>query len=379
MVYATQHMPTGGIESHLREFCLNLAESGAAVDLVIRNSEMLPETEVFFRSICKRVYLGKSSSSLKQLFWLFWIGLQRLTKCYDALYTNGQGNSVNFFSWFLPRRRRWVHHHHTAGDKADQATWTSGYQQALRNADSLVACSSRNATDMEATLVRPVQSIPCFSREIAIAGVSATPGHTLRFGYYGRLIPEKGIDVLCQLSEDPSMRGIEFHIWGEGQAYPSDFFGRHPRILYHGPFTSRDELQAVLASLDAYLLLSTHPEGLPIALLEVMSAGLPWVATDRGGVADIACDPMATRVIPSTASYSEVKAAILTLAVDIQQGRVLRSAQKKLYAETYSAEVLVKRWREILGLGPACRFTPVMPSLPPELAQALYSHSEPTG
>ncbi|UOG73697.1 glycosyltransferase family 4 protein [Hymenobacter tibetensis] len=343
-------MPTGGIESHLREFCLNLAESGAAVDLVIRNSAMLPETEDFFRRICNRVYLGRPNSSLGQLIWLSWIGLKRLTKRYDALYTNGQGNSVNLFARLLPRRRRWVHHHHTAGDAADQATWPAGYRNALRNADSIIACSSRNAKDMQQTLDRRVLSIPCFSREIASA--HPEPGPTLRFGYYGRLIKEKGIDLLCQLSADPEVKGVEFHIWGEGETYSPEFFTRYPNLRYHGPFSGKEALQGVLTQLDAYLLLSTHPEGLPIALLEVMSAGLPWLATDRGGVPDIACDPMATRVIPTTASYEEVKNAVLTLATDIQTGRVSRSAQKALYAETFSAKVLVKRWRETLGIGP---------------------------
>ena len=350
LVYATQHMPTGGIESHLREFCLNLAESGAAVDLVVRNAVLLPETEAFFRRICRHVYLGHNDA-LSRLLWLPWVGLRLLARHYDALYTNGQGDSVNFFARLLPRRRRWVHHHHTAGDAADQATWPGGYQQALRSADAIIACSRRNAGDMQATLARPVASIPCFSRELASPSPTAPPA-VLRFGYYGRLIPEKGVDVLCQLSDDPEVAGIEFHIWGEGEAYPASFFARHPRLHYHGAFAGRSELQAVLSSLDAYLLLSTHPEGLPIALLEVMSAGLPWLATDRGGVSDIACDPLATRVIPMAATYAEVKAAVLALAADIRAGRVSRTAQKALYADTFSAPVLVKRWRETLGLAP---------------------------
>ncbi|RYE18997.1 MAG: hypothetical protein EOP45_13285, partial [Sphingobacteriaceae bacterium] len=188
LVYATQHMLTGGIESHLREFCLNLVESGAKVDLVVRNAVMLPETEAFFRRICRHVYLGQASTALARLLWLPWVGLQLLSRHYDALYTNGQGNSVNFFSQLLPRRRRWVHHHHTAGDAADQATWPSGYQQALRNANTIIACSHRNAGDMQAILARPVDSIPCFSRELA-SPAAAAPSPVLHFGYYGRLIP----------------------------------------------------------------------------------------------------------------------------------------------------------------------------------------------
>ncbi|HEX8348441.1 MAG TPA: glycosyltransferase, partial [Hymenobacter sp.] len=194
VVFATQYMPSGGIESHLREFCLNLTESGVAIDLVIPNSVMPAEAEDFFRRICRRVYLGRSGRSNRRIYWLVWVALKLRTRRYDALYTNGQGNSIGFFAKLLPRRGRWVHHHHTAGDAADRATWSPGYYQALQATDTVIACSQRNASDIQAALARPVQSIPCFSRAIA-TGPEKT-GQNLRFGYYGRLIPEKGIDLL---------------------------------------------------------------------------------------------------------------------------------------------------------------------------------------
>jgi glycosyltransferase involved in cell wall biosynthesis len=336
LVYATQYMLTGGIESHLQEFCRNLSKSGVQIDLVVLNSKMPAETEIFFRRICR-------------LPWLIAISLKLRFITYAALYTNGQGDSLQLVSRLLPHYTCWVHHHHTSGDTADQATWSLGYQQALRTADVVIACSQRNASDMQAALARPVQSLPCFSR--AIKFIEHQLSEQLHFGYYGRLIPEKGIDVLCKLSQDAALKGIELHLWGEGEAYSSDFFAQYPKIHYHGAFTGYEELQAVIHSLDAYLLLSTNPEGLPIALLEVMSAGLPWIATARGGVPDIACDPQATRLLPTTATYDEMKTAIVRLAADIRRGQVSRNAQQTLYTERFSAPVLIKHWRSILKLG----------------------------
>ena len=131
------------------------------------------------------------------------------------------------------------------------------------------------------------------------------------------------------------------------------FLRAYPNLHYHGPFSGEKELDQVILSLDAFLLLSTNPEGLPISLLEVMSAGLPWLATDRGGIPDIACDTLSTRVIPSSSGYGEYKKAILALAHDLQSSKISRSVQKAFYLNKYAPQVLIRQWREILGIAHA--------------------------
>ena len=282
LVYSTQHMPTGGIESHLQEFCHRLAGCGMQIDLIILNAVMFPDTKSLFQKICRKVYFGNQGKSYLRIFWLFLIKMKLLSRRYDAVYTNGQGGTISLSAKLFSRGSHWVHHHHTSGDTADQLTWGTGYRGALTSAHTLIACSARNASEISSVLKRPVKSIPCFSREIPM-NTCSTKREKLRFGYYGRLIPEKGIDLLCRLSMDKELNEIEFHIWGKGDAYPSHFFSAYPDLHYHGAFSGELELVKVIETLDAYLLLSSHPEGLPIALLEVMSAGLPWLASDRRG------------------------------------------------------------------------------------------------
>ncbi|MDB5138673.1 MAG: glycosyl transferase group 1 [Mucilaginibacter sp.] len=350
LVFSTQLMKTGGIESHLREFCTQISKSDVKIDLVILNSCILPLEEEYYNGICNFVHLGKNGrSNGRRLIWLFKIGLKLNRNRYDAVYTNGQGNSIGFFLKFLRLKGLWVHHHHTSGDESDQKEWSKGYIKALKQADKVIACSNRNAEDMKKALNKRIDAIPCFSRKITV-NASGLNLSKIKFGYYGRLIPEKGIDILCQLSEDPDFKDVEFHIWGDGDLYPSEFFEQFLNINYHGTFTGLNGLTDAIASLDAFLLISVNPEGLPISLLEAMSAGLPWLATDKGGIPDIACDPNSTRIISSNSNYQEIKNAVKLFATDISKGNVSRVVQEKLYREKFSSSVLTKRWKTVLGI-----------------------------
>jgi len=350
LVFTTQMMETGGIESHVREFCFQMKSAGIEIDLIVLNAEMPEESENFFKNVCNRIFFCKNGRSYLRLLWLIPISLICSRFKYDAIYTNGQGNSIELLMLLLKRQTRWVHHHHMAGDKKDQITWTAGYRRALLKSAMVIACSKQNAFDMQNALNRAIDTIPCFSRKIEDKYRHRNTGAAVRFGYYGRLIPEKGIDLLCRLSEDQDLKNVEFHIWGEGAAYPPSFFHQYPKLSYHGKFNSEDGLADVLRAIDAFLLLSVHPEGLPISLLEAMGFGLPWLATDKGGIPDIVCDPLSTRLIPSTSGYRDIKNAVLAFANDIAAGKISREAQKKLYEERFSSPILISKWKEALEL-----------------------------
>jgi glycosyltransferase involved in cell wall biosynthesis len=349
LIFATQLMETGGIESHVREFCKQINSIDIEIDLMVLNSKLLPDDEAYYRGICNNVYLCTTGRSQKRLLWLIKYALKLMVNRYDAIYTNGQGNSIILINKLIQRRGPWVHHHHTAGDDLDRATWTPGYYKALKSADVVIACAQSNARKMEAALGRKINSITCFSRKITISPRTVKKEH-INFGYFGRLIPEKGIDMLCNMSEDADLKNMNFHIWGEGEKYSIEYFKQFPSIHYHGVFRGENGLAAAMGAIDAFLLISTHPEGLPISLLEVMSAGLPWLATDRGGIADIAFDNVSTRVIPAFSEYSIVKSQIIKFAEDLSSGKISANSQIELYNKKFSSAVLIKQWKNVLQI-----------------------------
>lgn len=349
LVYSTQLLETGGIESHINEFCLNVGGKEVEIDLLVWASSVTEETKTRLSRVCNKLFLGKKGG-ITGIVWLILVLLRLSSLKYNALYTNGQGNSIYLLS-LLVRRNKWVHHHHTSGDKADQSTWTKWYRKAMQKADILIACAHKNADRMSMVLGRKINVITCFSRKVDLLLPSigkSKKSDKIRLGYFGRLIPEKGIEHLCALSKEPELLDTEFHIWGIGESYSEEFFLEFPNVYYHGAFYGEEGLRSALQTIHAYLLISTHPEGLPISLLETMSCGIPWLATDQGGISDIAIAPGATRLLSADSGYWEIKKAVFELSRDLKNGEIDTENLKRFYDTNFSQFVLTKRWLSCL-------------------------------
>jgi glycosyltransferase involved in cell wall biosynthesis len=106
----------------------------------------------------------------------------------------------------------------------------------------------------------------------------------------GRLSPEKGYEVLIPaiphaVKEFPHLR----FVWaGDGELRNQllqklGVYGVKDYVLVLG---FRSDVQRLLKSADLFLFPTNH-EGFPLALLEAMTAGLPIVSSDAGGIPEI--------------------------------------------------------------------------------------------
>ena len=93
-------------------------------------------------------------------------------------------------------------------------------------------------------------------------------------------------------------------------------------------------------------------EGLPVSLMEVMAAGLPWIATDRGGTRELGVSELNSVIVPAGASLQEMKALTMELADRIRTGRTSRIAQRRVYDEHFSPEISSRKWLEYLRNAP---------------------------
>jgi glycosyltransferase involved in cell wall biosynthesis len=113
----------------------------------------------------------------------------------------------------------------------------------------------------------------------------------LRLGTVGRLVPAKGHAVL--LSAFAAVSGelpeAQLFIAGDGPLRPAledqaSRLGLVGRVFFLG---ARNDVAEFLSGLDLFVFPSIN-EGLPLAVLEALAAGLPIVATRAGGVPEVA-------------------------------------------------------------------------------------------
>lgn len=120
------------------------------------------------------------------------------------------------------------------------------------------------------------------------------PDRPMRVLWAGRFDLQKRLDILADVVEEARRRGlpVSFEYFGEPvMGYPH--LGQHLQrleeagALRHGPYADITHLE--LERFGAFIMTSEW-EGVPNTLLEVMSAGVPVIAPDVGGVGEVLDD-----------------------------------------------------------------------------------------
>lgn len=109
-----------------------------------------------------------------------------------------------------------------------------------------------------------------------------------------------------------------------------------PSVLFCG---IREDVPAVLAALDL-LVFSSRWEGLPVALLEGMAAGLPIVSTAVGGIPGVVIENE-TALLASPGNPADLAKACLTLLNNRELAGKFGVAGKKRVFEKYSLQAMI--------------------------------------
>lgn len=170
----------------------------------------------------------------------------------------------------------------------------------------------------------------------------------------GRLAENKGYEYLIEAFSTVRaklQRDVRLVIIGEGSYRDSltamiDVLGHSNRITLAG---QRTDIPDILASADMFVMPSIE-EGLPNAMLEAMSMGLPVVATDVGGIPEALMSPQHGLIV-SPREPEALARAIINVASDHARMRAMGEAARRHVIENFSIQRTTERWQNLyLGL-----------------------------
>jgi len=226
------------------------------------------------------------------------------------------------------------------------ATLQAGLRRMLREADAVTACSAFVMEDLgrAAKIGGASQVIPNGFDPGEFIGASPHEEVAPYVLAVGRLVPQKGFDVLLDAFRSERLAGLNLLIAGEGFERPRlearmAELGLGSRIVFLGS-VDRSHLAQLFKGAHVFAFPS-RGEAFGIALLEAMGAGVPAVAASAGGIPEFARDGVnAVLVEPDDAEG--LAAAIAMVNTDSRLRERLIAGGRKTAAELAWSRVAIR-------------------------------------
>jgi glycosyltransferase involved in cell wall biosynthesis len=174
---------------------------------------------------------------------------------------------------------------------------------------------------------------------------SRTPRVT--FGTVGRLDPVKGHDILIEAFAEvlKVIPDVRLRIAGGGPlaGYLKEVCERHTvehAVSLEGPTSTPQDFYR---ELDCFVI-SSHSEGLPLALLEAMASGLPVIATRVGGIPSVVTDEVGLLCQPGD-SRSLAEAMLATARSSDLPARGARAALRAV--EQFDIDAMCSQYLDL--------------------------------
>ena len=152
----------------------------------------------------------------------------------------------------------------------------------------------------------------------------------------GRLAEQKDFATMIAAFALVPKDGWRLRILGEGPLRGSleaqiDELGLHDRVMLVGEVL---DVPAYLAESDIFAL-SSRWEGMPLSILEAMTAGLPVIACNAGGLAEVVLDGQTGFVVPQ-ADPEKLAAALTKLIEDTELRQQFGAAGRRRVEDNFS-------------------------------------------
>jgi glycosyltransferase involved in cell wall biosynthesis len=331
----------GGTETHIVGIASALGRSGWNVRVAVLRNRLNASSAAEIRQSGAAFAGWPSPAFLASV----------LAPC-DILYTNSQGNASPWIWRLKGAAHRGFHHIHTSAGLDEQHYWPSGFRAFVQTARCLVACSqATRANLLDAGASGGVTFLPYLTSVVSQGRGEGTPrpkSGAVRFAFIGRVEKAKGIDLIIAAAKSSECHGIEWHVHGEGDYLAVLRAADLPNVVLHGGFSGAGALTRIHEDADALVLPSFHSEGMPLALLEGMAKGLPWIATNKGGTAELAGGHKDLIVFEpgDVAGFIQSSARLRDRLVAEE---VDAAGIQHIFEAGYSREVATARWLEFVS------------------------------
>ena len=169
----------------------------------------------------------------------------------------------------------------------------------------------------------------------------------------GRMEEQKGhsflLDAFARLRQMPQLDGMQLRLLvvGDGRLklateQHAAYLGIDHACRFPG---SIKDLADVYRAIDVFVMPSLW-EGLSLAMLEAMAAGLPMIATDVGGARDVLGDGLRGILVPAGDAVALTR-AICDLLVDAEKRSAMANSGRKHVRENYSVAALSRQLAEL--------------------------------
>jgi glycosyltransferase involved in cell wall biosynthesis len=223
--------------------------------------------------------------------------------------------------------------------------WTPALRATLRWPDAVVVLAQSELDEIRKLVPRQnVALVPNAIDCAPLLQLRRSSSRTLRLVHIGRLIRAKGVFDMVEGLALAQRQGVAAHlvIAGDGPAAADlraavERLGLGRAVTFAGPAYGEDK-RKLLAEADV-LLLPSHAEGLPYALLEAMAAGVVPVVTPVGAIADVVQRGVHGVFVP-VGDPGAIAAAIRELAGERERLARMSAACCERVAARYSVERL---------------------------------------
>ncbi|MFC7419821.1 glycosyltransferase [Iodobacter arcticus] len=208
---------------------------------------------------------------------------------------------------------------------------------------TFIACSPSEGAEIRSHLSSNVVVV---NNAVDLAAIHPAKGNQdiVRIGTVGRVTLARNPELFASIASQVAQPGVEF-VWIGGGDVASEKNLKNANVKLSG-WVDRSQALELLANLDIYIQTSRW-EGLPVAVIEAMAAGLPVLATNVVGNKDLVIDGENGYLCENSSDFVK---HLNTLIEDLSTRQKL-GTQARLFAETnYSLDKMMASLYRAYGI-----------------------------